>query len=125
MQHPVNLLAGQRPAAKRQFGGHCPLEAVMEVECLSVVAQVIGQYRQRQLGRATAAIAPLEAGRTVIPQVVPWIESAAVHRDDDGIPFAASFIPLRAIARPVAIPVWHNSPFYVGRGPTKREAAPV
>jgi hypothetical protein len=94
----------------------------MEVERLLVVAQVIGQYRQRQLGRATAAIAPLESGWTVIPQVVPGIESPAIHGDDDGIAFTASFILFIVF---VAIPVWHNSPFCFGRGHTQGEAAPV
>src|ERR1035437_561906 len=94
MQHPVNLLADQRPAAKRQFGDQRPLEPVVEVERLLVIAVMVGQYRQRQLGRATAAIAPFESGRPVIPQVEPGIEPTAIHGDDDGIPFAATFIPL-------------------------------
>src|ERR1035437_580911 len=122
MQYPVNLLAGQRPAAKRQFGDQRPLETVVEVERLFVIAAMVGQNCQRQLGRATAAIAPFESGRPVIPQVVPGIEPAAIYRDDDGIAFTASLILLLVF---VAMTVWHNSPFCVGRGPTQGEAAPI
>src|ERR1035438_5846523 len=94
LQHLITLLAGQRPAAIWQFSNHRPLETVMEVECLPVVAAMVDKDGQRQLGRTTAAIAPLELGRTVIPQVEPGIEPAAIHRDDDGITFASSLILL-------------------------------
>ncbi len=56
------------------------------------VVQMICQQRQRELRRTAAAVTPLEPGRTVIPQVEPGIEAAAVDGDINGMPLSDAFI---------------------------------
>ncbi len=61
---------------------------------------MVGQPRQRQLRRAAAAIAPLESGDAVLPQVEPGIEGAAIHFNNDRMAFASARIHLHAALLP-------------------------
>lgn len=58
---------------------------------------MIGEESERKLRRAAASVAPLEAGRTVTPQVEPGIEWAAINNNDHRMAFASALIHLHAI----------------------------
>lgn len=58
---------------------------------------MVSEDRQRQLRRAAAVVAPLEPGRTVVPQVEPGIERATINNNDHGMAFASACIHLHAV----------------------------
>ena len=93
----VDLSAGQRPPRVGEVGHHRPFEALVKFQRPFVVADMVGQQRQRQLRRAAAAIAPLKAGDTVLPQVEPGIEWSAICRNNYRMAFAAAHIRLHAV----------------------------
>lgn len=96
----VDLSAGQRPPREGEVGHHRPFEALVEFQRPFVVAEMVGQQRQRQLRRAAAAIAPLEAGDTVLPQVEPGIEGSVTHFNNDRMAFASACIRLHGVLLP-------------------------
>ena len=93
----VDLSAGQRPPRVGEVGHHRPFEALVEFQRPFVVSEMLGQQRQRQLCRAAAAIAPLESGRTVTPQVESGIEWSAINSNNDHMAFASARIRLHAV----------------------------
>ena len=93
----VDLSAGQRPPRVGEVGHHRPFEALVEFQRPFVVAELVGQQRQRQLRRAAAAIAPLKAGRTVTPQVEPGIEWSAINANNYRMAFASARIRLHTV----------------------------
>ena len=97
----VDLSAGQRPPRVGEVGHHRPFEALVEFQRAFVVSELVGQQRQRQLRRAAAAVAPLEAGQTVTPQVEPGIKRSAINFNDDRMAFAAAYIHLHTVLLPV------------------------
>src|ERR1035437_27888 len=92
-----DVFAGECPTLPGQFCNHRPLEALIQIECLFIVAQVVGEYGQCQLRRAAAAVAPFKSGRTVVIQVQSGIERTAVHGDINGVKSAESFVGFHAI----------------------------
>lgn len=93
----VNLCCGQCPPRVWKAGHHRPFEALVLFQCPFIVAEMVGEDRQCQLRRAAAVVAPLEAGRTVTPQVEPGIERATIHRYDHNMAFASALIHLHAV----------------------------
>jgi len=55
-QHRIYLVAGQNPTPMRQFGNDRPLEALIKVQRLFFIEEMVGQNCQCQLCRAAAAI---------------------------------------------------------------------
>src|ERR1039457_2787983 len=76
-----DVFAGECPTLPGQFYNHRPLEALIQVQRLLIIGQVVGEYGQCQLRRAAAAVAPFESGRTVVIQVQPGIERTTIDGD--------------------------------------------
>src|ERR1017187_2300747 len=91
-----DFLFRECPACSGQTGHNGGLEVLVPPYGFRLVAETICQQRQRQLGRAAAAIAPLEPSRTVVPQVQTGIERLAVSSDLNLLPGSSSFVTLHA-----------------------------
>ena len=65
-----HLVPGHRPAlVDRQSRCHPPLEAHVQAQGLGVIAERVGEERERQLCWAAAAIAPRETVGAVVVEV--------------------------------------------------------
>src|ERR1022692_4615460 len=73
-----NLLFRECPAFMGQTGHNGGLEVLMPPYGFLVVAKTVSEQCQCQLRRATAAVAPLEPGDTVFPQVKPGIQGNSI-----------------------------------------------
>jgi hypothetical protein len=82
-QTGIDVEARQRPALARQMPNHGSQELLVVPPRLLVVGEVVGQNRQRELGRASAAlIAPVEPGGRPLPERAAGIEGPAVDVDE-------------------------------------------
>src|ERR1017187_8977436 len=89
----IDFVAGQRPAPPWQSSNRGPLEALVKVQRLSIIGQVVSQNGQRQLRRAAAAVAPLETVGAVEAQVEARVKSPAVDGHETLAVRSLAFIP--------------------------------
>src|SRR5262249_39721139 len=90
-----------------EFGDHGAHERRVERERAGVVAEMVGEQRQRELGRAAALVGPFEPGRRQALQVITWVERRAVDGDFGAGETAAADIGLHAT--PLTTPLEHAS----------------
>src|ERR1043166_589113 len=90
----LDFLRVESPAHHWQIGNDSPFELLIEFHGSAIIAQVVRDDGQCQLGGPPPAISPLETRQTVVSKIEPWIEWGAVYSDESGMVFSPSFICL-------------------------------
>src|SRR5262245_21565268 len=88
----LDLFTGESPMTVGQIGNHHSLEVLMKRYCFIVIAEVISEKRKGSLCWSASAISPLEASRTVVPEIKPGRQRTAINGHSHCISFSYALV---------------------------------